>query len=238
LCAGPGQAQTLVRVVAAWEHHVLYSNMYISLLPNTHFFFSVFTFFHLIIFAHMSDLDDYDGDCDQVSHIPPRPPSVSSFGSDDVVRSQRMLRPPLRSRPNIDFPHHFAAETGHGFSVPSASRHPPFHSHMSSSTLRSSLNPPAPTFPQKPQSFYDTLLAPDLPPEVLAALSDTQLYHNPTYRQLQQNYQWMCEILTAYMGRNLMEFESRARRSDTPDIHQGALFFLFQLQASANQSYP
>ncbi|KAF8264804.1 hypothetical protein EI94DRAFT_1702944 [Lactarius quietus] len=113
-----------------------------------------------------------------------------------------------------------ATKSNLGFSANSASCHLPSHSHMLGSMLHSGFNPSVPSFLQKPPSFHDTPPAPDLPSEVLEALSDSQLSQNSKYCQLEHKYHEMCEILTTYMGRNLRESESCAMLSETPDIYQ------------------
>ena len=154
----------------------------------------------------MSNNSGFDDDFDQIGFgCPPSSQSNTGFGpgSEDVV-SQRKLRPPLRSRPDIDFSRYSTTGSNIGFYPPTRQT-----SHMSGSTLGSGLNPSAVPFPSyKPHFPTDSPLI--VPPNVVALLSVAQLFHNPHYRLLQEKYKCICEIL---IGRDLVE--SCAMRCDT-----------------------
>jgi hypothetical protein len=148
---------------------------------NTPFSYSPHVFSVLHAVSTMSDYEDFEDDFDRVSIGPPPSDVYSSRGAHEKdfvdIGSQRMPRPPLRSRPQMDFSgQQIPAETDHGFTIPPVPRRPP--SHLSGSTLRTNLNHPAAAFySHKQYSSYE--LPPDLPSEVLASLMVAQLYQNP-----------------------------------------------------------
>ena len=173
-------------------------------------------------------VDEY---CDEDFDLPtpPRPlnePKDFFFDSDSDERtadSQPMSRPPLRSRPAIDFSgQHSTVLTNPSFPAPPR---PP--SHMSGSTLRSRLNP---LYYHKtiPSGHSDSF--PTLSPEIIASLTVDELYHNPHYRKLQQKYEHLSGLLTKYAERDLAESCAATGIPSlplTPDIYQGAYFFSF-----------
>ena len=176
----------------------------------------------------MSDYEDFQDEFDRVSLGPSLPEDVDVYSSrgarnnDPVnVGSQRMP-PPLRSRPHIDFSgQQFSSEVGRGFALPPVPRRQP--SHLSGSTLHSSLNhPTASIYSQKQYSSYE--LPPDLSPEVLASLTMAQLYQNPLHRQLQEKYEDLCDVLTKYAKRDLMEPRVTQSHPTVLDIRQGTSF--------------
>lgn len=180
---------------------------------NVHFFSSQRALF--VSFASMSEYSSFDDDLDQIGFR--RPPSIGSnavsrLGSEDVD-SQCKSRPPLRSRPDIDFSRY--STTGRDLGFHSLARQT---SYVSGSTLGSGVDPSgAPFSSHKP--YFSTDSPPVLPSEIVALLPVSQLFQNPHYRLLQQKYDNVCEILIA---RDLAE--SRATQSDTvvPEMHQGA----------------
>jgi hypothetical protein len=97
--------------------------------------------------------------------------------------------PPLRalcSRPPINFSVYHST-----FKQPS--------SQMSGSTLYSKSNPF--TFPPKAPLPVDP--SPRLPVEVIAALTESELYYNPHYRELRQDHDYLSKVLAKYLGRDL-----------------------------------
>jgi hypothetical protein len=113
---------------------------------------------------------------------------------------------------------HSAMGSEFSFSAPTAFR-PRAPSHMSGSTLRSGLDPS--TTYSFPRNTYSPTDPPNLPSEVIAALSDAQLYLNPIHRRLQQKYAELSDTLTQYVGRDLAG--SHALQSNiVTDIYQGA----------------
>jgi hypothetical protein len=151
-----------------------------------------------------------------------------------AVDTQSMPRPPLRSKHGMYFSgHHSAVQSAvgsdFGFPVPAAqSAHfrPPAPSHMLGSTLRSSLDPSmAHSFSRK---TYSPIEPPNLPSDVIAALSDAQLYLNPIHRRLQCKYAELSETLTKYVGRDLAESHT-VQSNVVPDIYQGVQIELLKL---------
>ena len=88
---------------------------------------------------------------------------------------------------------------------------------MSGSTLRSTFDPSI-TQPYT-RKAYSPINPPDLPADILEALSESQLYQNPIHRRLQHNYAELCKTLTKYVGRDLTA--PRFVQSDVPDIYPG-----------------
>ena len=208
-----------------------------SRTPNALFFLVPNTSRALVLsaIATMSDFEDFQEDFDRVSLGPSPSEDMDVYSSrgarqKDLVNvgSQRMP-PPLRSRPHIDFSgQHFSTSTdvGHGFTLPSVTRRPP--SHLSGSTLHTGLNHPMASFyPQKQYSPYD--LPPDLPPEVLESLAVAQLYQNSKYRQLQHKYEDLCEVLTSYAKRDLVEPRIMQTHPAVLDIQQGTSYLTYTI---------
>jgi hypothetical protein len=163
------------------------------------------------------------------SRLPPKSYVDSLFNPDDegepykpAVDTQYMLRPPLRSKPTMYFSGHpLVVGSEFSFSTSTANFQPHAPSHMLGSTLHSSLDS-SKTHPF-PHKTYPPAGPPNLPADVIAALSDTQLYLNPIHRQLQHKYAELCEMLTQYVGRDLRVAESHVAQSCViPDIYQGA----------------
>ena len=146
--------------------------------------------------------------------------SCGTWQKDLVNVGSQHMPPPLQSRPHMDFSgQHFSTSTdiGHGFILPSVSHHPP--SHLSGSSLHTSLNHPMTSFyPQKQYSPYK--LPPDLPPEVLESLMVAQLHQNSKYCQLQHKYKDLCEVLTSDAKRDLVEPHIMQTHPTVQDIWQ------------------
>jgi hypothetical protein len=170
----------------------------------------------------LSNFEEYDDDdFDQASFGPLSPKvyavQVMVFNPDeDEHSSQYISRPPLlRSRPQINFSGRHPAVGPNYFSGSTVSRHP--SSHMSGSTLHSSLNPStAHLFSRK--TFPPTDSSPVLLPEVITSLTEVQLHHNPHYHKLLQKYDQVCEIL---IGRDLVESRAAQRDIAGSNIYQG-----------------
>ena len=203
----------------------------LSVVSNLFFFsypphlLSVFFFFSPPMHSDQ-DFDDDDADC-LYSQPPPESQSGSVLNLDyddgravDTQSTQHMPRPPLRSKPAMYFSgHHSAVGSEFGFSQSTSSfrPHPHAPSHMSGSTLRSTFDPSI-TQPYT-RKAYSPINPPDLPADILEALSESQLYQNPIHRRLQHNYAELCETLTKYIGRDLAA--PRFVQSDVPDIYPG-----------------
>jgi hypothetical protein len=163
----------------------------------------------------MSDFEDYDDDFDEppLGLLSSKPYTV--FDPDEDERSEPLRLPgppPLRSRGQIDFSR-YSAVGAPSFSGSMVSRRP--SSHMSGSTLRSSLNPTAYLHSRKTYPLADSS---SLLPEVIASLTEVQLLHNPHYHKLLQKYDQVCEIL---IGRDLAESRAAQSNIGIPDIYQG-----------------
>jgi hypothetical protein len=113
------------------------------------------------------------------------------------------LRQQLRSRPPIDFPLHHST-----FKQPS--------SQMSGSTLYSRSNHF--TFPPKAPLSVDPY--PRLPVEVIASLTESELYYNPHYRELRQDHDYLSKVLAKYLGRDLGGPHIAPSTTLVPDIRQ------------------
>ena len=158
--------------------------------------------------------NNYD-DLDQGASGPPSP-SLPPLGFDTdeshfgefSVDTLRVPRPFLRSRPAMDF-------SGQHPSLPSS--RPP--SHMSGSTLHSTSNP---SFARKAVSnnFY-----PQFSPEAIATLTVSELYHNPHFRKLRQQYDYVSGALAMYRDRERAESRAASCNALVPDIHQGPSSF-------------
>ncbi|KAI9441585.1 hypothetical protein H4582DRAFT_2073751 [Lactarius indigo] len=172
--------------------------------------------------------DDFDDDFDLIDDTPPGlfPPDSGSVPNgddedDNGLGIQYMPKPPLRSRPLIDFSaRRSTVDTDLDFSA--AAAFPPPRSHMSGSTLRSSLHPStAPSFSRK-TSLGSAPLARQLrlPPDAIAALTDSELLHNPQYRKLRRDHDHLASVLTTYVERELAEFRTAKSESLGSDIYQ------------------
>ena len=188
------------------------------------------------------------------------------FGNNDedtLANTQRFSRPPLRSRPAMDFsgrqPSAFGSipptnvsgrqsTVGSNFDY-SATLFSQPRSQASGSTLPSSLKPdhhfprsslkpepflphssfkPEPFFPHKAPYFEAPYFdASNIPPAVIAALTITQLYHNPHYRELRQRHDDVNATLAKYVERDLSQPQVQVSSINTapPAIYQGALRF-------------
>jgi hypothetical protein len=130
----------------------------------------------------------------------------------DTLRARRSK---LRARPPIDF--HEARSTA---------------SEMSGSTL-----PPVP--PTSNASSYlgkasSVGFRPKFSPEDIASLSVLDIYHNPHYRKLRQQYDHVSGVLASYLGRDL---EANVTKSTLiPDIHQGT-YSLFAFGHTLNKTH-
>ena len=165
----------------------------LSVVSNLFFFSypphlpSVFFFFSPLVHSDQ-EFDDDNADC-----LYSQPPSESQSGSVlnldydngcavDTQSTQHMPRPPLRSKPTMYFSgHHLAIGSKFGFSQSTSSfcPHPHAPSHMSGSTLCSTFDPSI-TQPYT-RKAYSPINPPDLPADILEALSESQLYQNPIH---------------------------------------------------------
>ncbi|KAH9013656.1 hypothetical protein EDB85DRAFT_2158039 [Lactarius pseudohatsudake] len=140
--------------------------------------------------------DDFEDDVFNRDNLPPpglRLDSRFDYDEDedehdDFVGTQHAPRPPLRSRPPINFAGAgwYSANTG----VPafSAATRPP--SHMSDATLHSGLGHLAPhTF------LYKTSSSPRPSPDVIASLNVAELCYNPHYLKLREKFDQVCRAL-------------------------------------------
>ncbi|KAH8977391.1 hypothetical protein EDB92DRAFT_2119960 [Lactarius akahatsu] len=168
----------------------------------------------------MSDFeDDFEKNFENDDDFDDTPPGLfSNLGTvrnrddkDDDV--QYMLKHPLRSRPPIDFSGQRSTVDTDGFSALAPPR-----SHMSGSTLRSSLHPSTvPSFPRKTSA---PLARQPLPLDAIAALTDSELLHNPHYRKLRRDHDHLTSVLTTYVERELTEFRTARSEGLPPDIYQ------------------
>ncbi|KAH9051131.1 hypothetical protein EDB83DRAFT_2522222 [Lactarius deliciosus] len=168
----------------------------------------------------MSDLeDDFQKNFENDDDFDNTPPGLfSNLGTvcnrddkDDDV--QYMPKHSLRSRPPIDFSGQRSTVDTDGFSA-----FAPPRSHMSGSTLRSSLHPSTvPSFPRKTSAPLARQL---LPLDAIAALTDSELLHNPHYRKLRRDHDHLTSVLTTYVERELAEFRTARSEGLPPDIYQ------------------
>ncbi|KAH9008717.1 hypothetical protein EDB83DRAFT_2531487 [Lactarius deliciosus] len=168
----------------------------------------------------MSDFeDDFQKNFENDDDFDDTPPGLfSNLGTvhnrddkDDDV--QYMPKHSLRSRPPIDFSGQRSTVDTDGFSA-----FAPPHSHMSGSTLRSSLHPSTvPSFPRKTSA---PLARQPLPLDAIVALTDSELLHNPHYRKLRQDHDHLTSVLTTYVERELAEFRTARSEGLPPDIYQ------------------
>jgi hypothetical protein len=166
----------------------------------------------------MSDFEDYDDDFDQAGYGPLSSKPYTVFDPDELEDERSSLRlpgpgpPPLRSRGPIDFSGQHLAVGAPSFS---GSRRP--SSHMSGSTLHSSLNPST-AYLYSRKTYLPIDPSPIFLPEAIASLTEVQLHHNPHYHKLLQKYDHVCEIL---IGRDLAESRAAQSNISVPDIYQG-----------------
>lgn len=165
-------------------------------------------------------------------------------GEDMLADMQQFSRPPLRSRPAIDFSE-LQSTVGSSFGLRpptdssgqstigsdfnySATVYSQPRSQVSArsgSTSHSSLKP-QPLYPPNPsQASFDTSR---LHPTVIAALTVAQLGHNHHYCELRQKHDDMAAVVTAYMKEKLKK--PQVSNSDivapvVPTIYQGAFLF-------------
>ncbi|KAH8995850.1 hypothetical protein EDB86DRAFT_3077415 [Lactarius hatsudake] len=135
---------------------------------------------------------------DDVFNLPVdnQPPLPAGFhfdykDEDDFMSTQRAPRPPLRSRPPIDFAGAGWCSTVNsnvGLPAFSAATRPP--SHMSDTTLHSGLGRSAAhTFPHKTSS------SPRPSPDVIASLTVAELCYNTNYLKLREKFNQVCRAL-------------------------------------------
>ncbi|KAH8991732.1 hypothetical protein EDB86DRAFT_3079591 [Lactarius hatsudake] len=135
---------------------------------------------------------------DDVFNLPvdnqPPPPAGFHFDyedEDDFMSTQRVPRPPLRSRPPIDFAGagwRSTVNSNVGLPAFSAATCPP--SHMSDTTLHSGLGRSAAhTFPHKTSS------SPRPSPDVIASLTVAELCYNANYLKLHEKFDQVCRAL-------------------------------------------
>ncbi|KAH9041278.1 hypothetical protein EDB85DRAFT_2139949 [Lactarius pseudohatsudake] len=102
-------------------------------------------------------------------------------------------KPPLRSRPPINFSRRSTIDTNRNFDN-SGTSFDPSRSHMSGSTLRSGPNHLA--VPRKSSLR-------SIPPDVIAALTENELLDNPIYRNLRADHYRLSSVLAKYAERDL-----------------------------------
>ncbi|KAI9436340.1 hypothetical protein H4582DRAFT_2078957 [Lactarius indigo] len=169
----------------------------------------------------MSDLEE-DGNeyGDDFDDTPPGlflPHSETVPNRDD--EDKYMPKPPLRrSRPPIDFSaRRSTTDTNLNFS---ATGFAPSRSHMSGSTLHSSLRPSmAHSFPRNTSLNSDPLARLSL--DAIAALTDSELHHNPHYRKLHRDHDHLASVLSTYVERDLTEYHTAKSEGLVPDMYQG-----------------
>ncbi|KAH9016465.1 hypothetical protein EDB85DRAFT_2155921 [Lactarius pseudohatsudake] len=168
----------------------------------------------------MSDYDDDEYGYDDDDDLDDAPPGLFLPHSETVPNEDGyMPRPPLRrSRPPIDFSaRRSPADTDLNFTAPAFA---PPRSHMSGSTLHSSLRPSmAHSFPRN-TSLHSAPLA-RLPLDAIAALTDSELHHNPHYRKLRRDHDHLASVLSTYLERDLAEYRTAKSEGLVPDIYQG-----------------
>ncbi|KAI9429616.1 hypothetical protein H4582DRAFT_2088753 [Lactarius indigo] len=141
-------------------------------------------------------------------HFTPDSDTVPDLNDEDedefAQRPRYRSKPPLRSRPPINFSgRRSTVDTDHDFDY-SGTTFGPSRSHMSGSTLRSGLN--RSTAPRKSSR--------SISPDVIAALTDAELLHNPLYRELRQDHFRMSSVLAKYAERDLAGFGTA--KSESP----------------------
>ncbi|KAH8979593.1 hypothetical protein EDB86DRAFT_3088674 [Lactarius hatsudake] len=135
---------------------------------------------------------------DDVFNLPvddqPPPPAGFHFDykdEDDFMSTQHALRPPLRSRPPIDFAGagwRSTVNSNVGLPAFSAATRPP--SHMSDTMLHSGLgHSAAHTF------LHKTSSSPRPSPDVIASLTVTELCYNANYLKLHEKFNQVCRAL-------------------------------------------
>ncbi|KAH9011340.1 hypothetical protein EDB85DRAFT_2160067 [Lactarius pseudohatsudake] len=168
----------------------------------------------------MSDYDDDEYGYDDDDDLDNAPPGLFLPHSETVPNEDGyMPKPPLRrSRPPIDFSaRRSPADTDLNFTAPAFA---PPRSHMSGSTLHSSLRPSmAHSFPRN-TSLHSAPLA-RLPLDAIAALTDSELHHNPHYRKLRRDHDHLASVLSTYLERDLAEYRTAKSEGLVPDIYQG-----------------
>ncbi|KAH9029176.1 hypothetical protein EDB85DRAFT_2147493 [Lactarius pseudohatsudake] len=165
----------------------------------------------------MSD-DEYGYD-DDFDDAPPGlflPNSETVPNRDD--EDEYMPKPPLRRSRPIDFSaRRSTADTDLNFS---ATAFAPPRSHMSGSTLQSSLHPSMAHSFLRNTSLNSASLA-RLPLDAIAALTDSELHHNPHYRKLRRDHDHLASVLSTYLERDLAEYRTAKSEGLVPDIYQG-----------------
>lgn len=142
---------------------------------------------------------------------------------DSVIGIQHMQYMPKNrgmSRPAANFSGRHST-TGNNFNH-SAAFAPP-RSQLSDTTSRSSL-PYQMTAP-----FLHKPFNPPPPPsmhvEAIAALSDTELLHNPQHRRLRREHDRLSSVLAMYMERDLVESRSMKGKPLVPELYPGVSYF-------------
>jgi hypothetical protein len=158
------------------------------------------------------DFDDYvdSGQCIDRSLSPNIPPfdfdtnknNFGSFGVDTL----RAPKPLLRSRPAIDFSGRHS--TIYPSQLPS----------LTSGSTHSSSNHSI--YPRKADFI------PQFSPEAIASLTISELYHNPHFRKLRQQFDYVSGALAMYRDRERAESQAAKSNILVPDIHQGSSHFL------------
>ncbi|KAI9430846.1 hypothetical protein H4582DRAFT_2205225 [Lactarius indigo] len=166
--------------------------------------------------------EDYDDDFDLASHAPPGhlPPDLDTVPDHDYEDEDEFTlglwyrsKPSLRLRPPINFSGRCSiidTDRDHDFNN-SGTTFGPSRSHMSGSTLHSGLNHLM--VPRK-SSFRS------IPPDVIAALTDSELLHNPIYRNLHQDHYCLSSVLAKYAEQDLTGFGTVKSESPVPNMYQ------------------
>ena len=92
-------------------------------------------------------------------------------------------------------------------------------SQMSGSTLRSHLDPSL-MFPPKAASSIG--VSSRLSVEAIASLTPRELSHNPYYRDLSNQYDYLSRVLTKYLGKDLRVDEPCIAKND--DVFRGMYY--------------
>ena len=174
----------------------------------------------------VSDFEDYDGDFGPTGHSPPDldldsvPHHDDEEDQDEFALGLRYRsKPPMGSRPSINsYGRRSNVDTDCDFDN-SGTTLAPSRSHMSGLTLRSGLNHS--TIPHKSSLR-------SIPPDVIAALTDAELSHNPLYSQLREAHLRLSSVLAKYAERDL------AGECHAPNIYQGAYSFASEVLVITN----
>ena len=150
--------------------------------------------------------------------------SLSDNSNDEAgygVPIWRVSKPPLRSRPDIDFSGRSSTSQSDFLIPPSTCPAScPAPSHISGSTLYSQIDH---SVSHKAEKHPSASLLPRPSKGVLESLTVEELYHNPHYKKLRREYDRLSETFTRFLGRELGEARP-VDRSVVPDICQGVWY--------------